>query len=188
VRPKTVAAQSPEEQKHERNERQQGEQDDGKNHVARSGRRDVRGGGWARECERRRSSSLKESAPEPELCPPRPAWEPLVEANRHQFGIAGRECRPDLDRERSGAEPAWPLGERELAGDVECPPAAVVDLRHDDWLTGAERFALSAPIAKFAGSAPPGPIERYTRTPTRVTRVTPPDAGACAETSAQTTA
>ena len=51
-----------------------------------------------------------------------------------------------------------------------------------------ERSALSEPIAKFAGSAPPVPIETYIRTPTRFTSVTPPPAGAGADTSAQTTA
>ena len=50
----------------------------------------------------------------------------------------------------------------------------------------AERSAVSDPTAKFEGGAPPGPIERYIRTPTRLTRVIPPAGGA--DTSAHRTA
>ena len=52
----------------------------------------------------------------------------------------------------------------------------------------AARSAVSEAIANLAGAAPPGPIEMYIRTPTRFTSVTPPPAGAAADTSAQMTA
>jgi hypothetical protein len=52
----------------------------------------------------------------------------------------------------------------------------------------ADRSALGELIAKFDGGRPPGPIERYIRTPTRFTSRTPPAAGAAVDTSAQITA
>jgi hypothetical protein len=51
-----------------------------------------------------------------------------------------------------------------------------------------ERAVVSGPSAKFDGGAPPGPIDRYIRTPTRLTSVIPCPLGGAAETVAQTTA
>ena len=43
-----------------------------------------------------------------------------------------------------------------------------------------ERLTLRDPMAKFDAGAPPGPTETYIRTPTLLTRVTPPAmAGGC---------
>jgi hypothetical protein len=56
---------------------------------------------------------------------------------------------------------------------VELPLTSIVRwplLRISPTMSGcpvAERFAVSEPTVKSAGGAPPGPIERYTRTPTR---------------------
>jgi len=50
----------------------------------------------------------------------------------------------------------------------------------------ADRFALSLPMTKFEGGAPPDPIDTYMRMPTRFASFTPPDPDV--ETSAQTTA
>ena len=52
----------------------------------------------------------------------------------------------------------------------------------------AERFAVSERIVKFDRAEPPGPIETYIRTPTRLTSLTPPATEDGVETSAQMTA
>ena len=52
----------------------------------------------------------------------------------------------------------------------------------------ADRFAVRDPISKFEAGAPPGPMERYIRTPARLTSVMPAPAVGGADTSAHTTA